>query len=334
MALRAPSFEKAADDYRDAVGGGMSRMSIWRIATGAGQVLARRQEVEADRVMAPAPRDEPPGTRRVAEDRPIAGQGNISTDGTIIRLRNEGWKEAKLSAISEVKIMPAKGPSALPNPSEQRPSRRANEPTVKLSQHSYVAGLWEAEEFAKYQYTEGLRRGLDRVAQLTSVNDGALWIGKMTFTNFPKAVQIVDWAHASSRLHTVAQSVLGEGSERARHWVQARLDELWSGQVEAVVDALDRLHLDQEKWPDVVRQAPGYFETNAERMRYDRFRAQAFPIGSGTVESGVKTVVQLRLRRPGRGWKRPYARAMLALLSEYHSDRFDQAWSRLSCPAA
>lgn len=334
MALRAPSFQKAAGDYTDAVGSPISRMSVWRIATGAGQVLSRRKKVEAERASAPAQRGETPRTRRVEEEHPIQRQGNISTDGTMILIRDEGWKEVKVSAFSQVEVLPPRSHPKRADQAEGQPSRRDNDPRVKLSQHSYIAGLREADEFAKYQYAEGLRRGLERVEKLSSVNDGALWIERITFTNFPQATQIVDWAHASGRLHTVAKAVLGEGNARATQWVQARLDKLWDGQVEGVVKDLCALDLDQDKWPDPVRQAPGYFQTNMERMRYNQFRASGYPIGSGTVESGAKNVVQLRMRRPGRGWKREYANAMLALLSEYHSDRFDQTWLQLCRPAA
>jgi hypothetical protein len=114
--------------------------------------------------------------------------------------------------------------------------------------------------------------------------------------------------------------------------VEANLDDLWAGQGWAVVGALHGLQVDQCPVPDEVRQAPGYFESNLARMRYEQFRAQGYPIGSGTVESGGKNVVHLRMRRPGRGWSRNNAQAMLAGLSELHSRRFDQAWQQLQQP--
>ena len=101
---------------------------------------------------------------------------------------------------------------------------------------------------------------------------------------------------------------------------------MWAGEVKPVEAALAGLDLDQERWPDEVRQAPGYFESNRKRMRYHEFRAEGYPIGSGTVESGINTVVHHRMKRPGRGWERSNAQAMLAGLSELHTGRFDQAW--------
>lgn len=123
-------------------------------------------------------------------------------------------------------------------------------------------------------------------------------------TGFPQAVQIVDWGHASGRLWAVGHTLYSEGSEEARQWVETGLDDLWDGKGQAVVRTLKALKLEQRQVPDEVRQAPGYFESNLARMRYDQFRAQGCPIGSGTVESGYNNVVHHRMRRPGRGWKR------------------------------
>ena len=64
-------------------------------------------------------------------------------------------------------------------------------------------------------------------------------------------------------------------------------------------------------------------------MQYDQFRTVGYPIGSGTVESGAKNVVQHRMRRPGRGWKRENAQSMLAALSELYSGRFLWAWEQI-----
>ena len=100
------------------------------------------------------------------------------------------------------------------------------EPVVHLTQHSSVGGLWDADAFARYQYAEGLRRGLQQVPVLTSVNDGAPWIERVTATNFPQAVQIVDWSHSKEHLWTVANAMLGEGSPAATAWATAPTDAL------------------------------------------------------------------------------------------------------------
>jgi hypothetical protein len=320
--LTAKSFDLAAEDYVDAVGGSMSPDSLRRITEGWGRQVEAQRQAAAERANAPAQRGESPQERRIPEVKPISGQANVSTDGGRVLIRGEGWKEVKLTTISEVEVKPAaerptKGKGA---------SRRAQDPWVELKEHSYQAGLWDADLMALHQYAEGLRRGIDHCQRLSSVNDGAPWIERITDLNFPEAVQIVDWSHAEGKLWAVSKAVFGEHSPKGKEWVEAQLDQLWQGNVRQVEAALQVFDPDQEQWPDEVHQAPGYFEGNRKRMRYDEFRAEGYPIGSGTVESGINTVVHHRMKRPGRGWVRSNGQPMLAALSELHSGRFDQAW--------
>jgi hypothetical protein len=103
----------------------------------------------------------------------------------MVLIGGERWKEVKLTAVSEVEV------------------RAAEERAVGESQPSRCAGLTGGIEppqlsggpvgrcpMTLHQYTEGLRRGVDRCQQLSSVNDGAPWIERMTYTNFPEAVQV------------------------------------------------------------------------------------------------------------------------------------------------
>jgi len=50
----------------------------------------------------------------------------------------------------------------------------------------------QREAAAPYQYAESLRRGLDHCAHVTSTNDGAPWIERVTRLNFPGMPQIID----------------------------------------------------------------------------------------------------------------------------------------------
>lgn len=320
--LLAKSFDLAAEAYADAVGGSMSPDSLRRITEGWGQRVEEQRQEVAERANLPAQRGESFRERRIVEVQPIIGQANLSTDGGMVLIREEGWKEVKLTAISEVEVRPATERPAR----KDGAGRRAEDPFVTLKGHSYQAGLWNADTMALHQYAEGLRRGIDCCHRLSSVNDGAPWIERITDLNFPGAVQIVDWSHAEGKLWKVSKAVFGEQSPEGRGWVEEQVDHLWLGKVKKVEAALAELGLDRKRWPDEVRQAPGYFAGNRKRMRYDEFRAEGYPIGSGTVESGINSVVHHRMKRPGRGWERSNGQAMLAGLSELHSGRFDQAW--------
>lgn len=312
--LLGKSFELAAEAYSDATGGHMSKDSLRRVTEGWGQVVEDKRKAEVEQVYAvEAPQ---PVKQVVRVHQPIGELANISSDGGMILLREEGWKEVKMSVISEVKPKPVQ-----PTKQEACPETR-----IRLTRHSYQAGLWSADEMGQHQYLEGARRQVNLCAHLTSVNDGAPWIERITTSNYPHVIQIIDWSHAEERLWKVAKAAFGEGSLPAQQWVETQADRLWHGRVNEVVSALQALDWNQITCLDEVRQSPAYFETRQAKMDYAHFRQAGYPIGSGTVESGINLVVHHRMKRLGRGWNRKQAQAMLAALSEFHSGRFQIAW--------
>jgi hypothetical protein len=324
--LREPSFAQAAEGYREATGGTVSGASIRRVTQGFGQQVRERRTAEAEHAAQVGAFEEFPHERWLPLEQPLVGVGNASSDGTMILIREEGWKEVKVAAFSQVTTLPPHHPDRR---ALQRDGELAEREVVRLSQHSYCAGLWEADTFGRYQYLEGLRRGFDRLAAPSSVNDGAKWIARITDTNFPKAQQIIDWSHGTERLWAVGNAVFGDATPETAQWVKQRKTDLWAGRVAAVGTALQALNLDQDKYPEIVRQAPGYFQERMAEMRYADFRAAGYPIGSGTVESAARNVVQPRMRRPGRGWAREKAEAMLSALAEFHSGRLHSTWQRV-----
>ena len=324
LGLQAKSFDLAAAGFSDAVGCRISGDSVARLTEEWGQRVEEQRNAEAVVANRPGQRGERLSERRLAEVAPITTQANISTDGAMMLVREEGWKEVKVVAISAVQPQPASART------RTSPSRRDVDVLVELRDHSDQAGLWDADTTALHQYAEGLRRGLDYCPKRSSVNDGALWIKRITDLNYPGVPQIVDWSHAAAHLWAVANAVHGDQSPTAQTWAEQQLEHLWNDQVVQVVAELDGLDLAQAAWPAIVQEAPDYFRSNQARMRYATFRTEGYPIGSGTVESAANTVVHHRLRRPGRGWSRENGQAMLAGLSELHSGRFEYTWLRLA----
>jgi hypothetical protein len=297
----------------------MSSDSVRRISEGFGQALEDKRLKEAEQVYeAKAPQLTQTVVTAV---NPIKGQANISTDGGMVLLRAEGWKEFKMSVFSEVRVKAVPPTSAEPHP----------DPQVSLLRHSYQVGLWNADQMGQHQYLEGARRQVERCTRLGSANDGAIWINRITTANYSHIVYSIDWAHAHGRLSNVAKASFGEGTSQAQQWTQKQVDLLWHGRVEDVVTALQVLNWDQITCLEDIRNSPSYFETRKHHMDYARLRREGYPIGSGTVEGGINTVVHHRMKRQGRGWKRQHAQALLAALGELHSDRFQLAWQAACC---
>lgn len=325
--LQTRSFALAAEGYSEAVGGAISDESVRLITEGWGAACEAKRAAEAAAVNAPAQRGERPGESRLPPIDPIQQQANISSDGAKLLLRGEGWKEVKMTVISAVSVQAAAERAV----DSEQPSRRAADPLVRLTRHSYQAGLWEVDEFARQQYAEGVRRGVEQSAPLSSVNDGAPWIERTTRENFPGAIQVIDWSHVEERVGLVAQAALGTDSAAARTWIDARLDKLWQGKPRAMLSALAHLAAKAPRAAKaLVQENIVYFQNQQGRLHYDQYRAAGLPIGSGTVESAATTLVHLRLKRPGRGWSRANAQSMLAALSEFNSRRFELTWRAIT----
>ncbi|HJZ04970.1 MAG TPA: hypothetical protein VJ327_03825, partial [Patescibacteria group bacterium] len=96
---------------------------------------------------------------------------------------------------------------------------------------------------------------------------------------FPTAIQIVDWYHAVDRLKRLAEEVFCILEER-QAWLEKVTEELWQGNVEAVIEACQPL----AKKSTLAKQSLSYYANNMERMRYAQFRASGFMIGSGIIE--------------------------------------------------
>lgn len=191
---------------------------------------------------------------------------------------------------------------------------------------TYVGAIEPAEAFGRRIYAEAVRRGVARATLGILLGDGAPWIWGIAAEHFPGAIQIMDLYHAREHLAALGTLLYGLGSAAGTRWVAGRRAELDAGDVERVVAALGRLRPRQADAEEAVRKARGYFATNADRMRYARFRRQGLFVGSGVVEAGCKTVIGLRLKQSGMRWTVKGANAIIALRCAELSGRWEEFW--------
>ena len=315
--LQARSFQLAAAAFSDATGCAMSGEGLRQVTQGWGKVVAEQREQEVAGFF--GLRLSPSQGVQVVD--PIEKQASLSTDGGMVHVRDEGWKEVKLVSISSVRPKKESEKGAHPDGRRYKPY----EPQMMLEKHSYQAGLWNANEMGQHQYLEGLRRDLPHCPKVSSANDGAQWIERITSENFPHLTQIVDWFHATEKLWQIGKQTILNPADRDA-WVKHRLDDLWMGRLAAVNAALTQVDTTQAAEPDELAMSIGYFQRQQDRMKYHQYRIVGYPIGSGSVESGINNVVHHRMKRQGRGWQRNNVNPMLAALSELHSNRFERVW--------
>jgi len=206
--------------------------------------------------------------------------------------KEDDWRDMKVGCWYEAELVPAARHSP-----RQRDKCAREQAVFRARQMRYYCDIAEAAEFGRLLWGTGCRVKADLAPELVFVCDGAVWIWNLITFYYPRAVQIVDWYHAEDRLKRVAHAAFP--AERDREpWLEQVTTDLWEGRLASVIRACERL----ASRCDDARHAVTYFTNNAHRMKYDRFRAAGYLIGSGTVESGCKQIVTQRLKRSGAQW--------------------------------
>jgi len=191
---------------------------------------------------------------------------------------------------------------------------------------TYTGAIETAAEFSRRIYTEAHRRGWARAQVKVVMGDGADWIWNICQEQFPGAIQIVDLYHARQHLWDLGAQLHPNHEKSKRKWVRAQQVLLDQGKIEKLVVKLRSLSPANPELAAAVRVEANYFERNAERMRYPKYRKQKLFVGSGVIEAGCKTVMASRLKRSGMFWTVRGANAVIALRCCRHSRQFDDYW--------
>jgi hypothetical protein len=261
---------------------------------------------------------------RLEREQPPAPAGPLvqllSVDGAMVPLIHKEWAEVKTLAIGRV----------------NEPVLEKGEAVVHSSELSYFSRLTEAENFGRLALVETHRRGTETAGTVCAVNDGAEWEQRFINQHREDAVRILDFPHAAGYLTQAAQALWGEGSLRSREWLHQTLHELKHGCADNVLQTLRDLRAEvagRAEAPSASVEALdgslAYLEKRRPQLAYADFQAAGYPIGSGSVESANKLVVEARLKGAGMHWARPHVDPILALRSALCSDRWDEAWAQI-----
>jgi len=109
------------------------------------------------------------------------------------------------------------------------------------------------------------------------------------------------------------------------------LHELKHGQPEKVLQTLRDMQAEvsergsgSEAAVETIQKSLTYLEKRREHMDYAHFQALGYPIGSGSVESANKLVVEVRMKGAGMHWARPHVDPLVALRNIACSDRWEE----------
>jgi hypothetical protein len=192
---------------------------------------------------------------------------------------------------------------------------------------TYTGAIETAEEFGKRIYLEAWNRGWSRAEKKVVIGDGAEWIWNLADQHFPGAIQIVDLYHARQHLWDVARKLYPNDEVNQKVWMKIHRKRLLDkGKIEKLVLSLRLIDSTNPDVIEKIRLEADYFEKNAARMRYPKFRRQHLFVGSGVIEAGCKTVIGSRLKQSGMFWTVSGANSIIALRCCHLNDRFEDYW--------
>jgi hypothetical protein len=251
----------------------------------------------------------------------------IEMDGTQVPMvRSElegraGRTEGKPARTREVKIGAV---------FTQTTTDEQNRPLRDEASTTYTAAIETAEEFGRRLYTEAWERGWSRAEKKVIIADGAEWIWNIADQHFPGAIQIVDIYHARQHLWELARALYPSEDTKQKRWIMRQQAKLDGGETKKLVRSLRAIDVAHPELADKIRIEADYFERNAERMLYPKFRSQNLFIGSGVIEAACKTVIGLRLKQSGMFWTVRGANAIIALRCHQLSRKFEDYWASRS----
>ena len=303
-------FELAGEIFQEIGQVNISTASIWRLSRKWGvrfKALEAQEVAQANQVVS----DQDSRTRREAQ----TARMGVAMDGTMIHVRQEGWKELKVGCVFEVITLPTLD------------SQTKDMVDLGHAVHnSYTCHLGGPEVFGEKVWAEAKRRGWLRARDTQVVADGAVWIWNLVMDAFYDSHQVVDWFHAKEHLAKAANLLHGDGTPASQRWLHEMETALFQGHAEKIGQEITQV---AQNRPAATQESAlteaGYFENHKRRMNYLELRTDGWIIGSGMVESGGKQF-KSRFAGPGMQWSRSGAESLLPIRSAIMSKRFDERW--------
>ncbi len=190
----------------------------------------------------------------------------------------------------------------------------------------YAATMGSVESAGRQWQACVAAAGAGRNTRLHCVGDGARWIVAQVKEQFgARATFLVDFYHLSEYLGAAAQAIKGKG---AKGWLGQQQERMKANEVAAVLAEL-AAHREAESVAEVsapVRRCFRYIHARREQLDYRGAIARGWPIGSGEIESGNRSVVQARLKMSGAWWRAENAEKMLALRVTRANGEWQSYW--------
>lgn len=288
----------------------ISESSIWRRKEEWGEQFKTVAEEQREKANTPA------GANAFRE-RVLGSERRIgvSMDGTMVYIRDEGWKELKVGCTFDIKVFPTWDKET-----------QEWEELAHAVNNRYVAHLGGPEVLGQKLWADAKQRGWEGAKDKQAIADGAPWIWNVIQDYFYDARQGIDWYHALEHLADVATVLHGEQTPAAKRWYKAAQKALYQGHAQRIAQLLCKVATAYpQQAAKMLRKEAAYLDTHKRRMQYMELREDGFVIGSGMVESGGK---QFKSRFCGSGmrWSRDGIERLIPIRAAIMSRCFDTTW--------
>jgi hypothetical protein len=176
---------------------------------------------------------------------------------------------------------------------------------------------------------EMTRRDPEHERTWVILTDGERALQRRVISTFTDVTLVLDLLHVLEKLWKVAHALHPEGSPEAEALVRARTERILCGMTGQVVKGL-RQTVTKRRITGVkaktIHSVCDYLYRNRERMRYDEYLRNGWPIASGTVEEACKNLIRDRFERSGMRWTIPTAEALLKLRAAHLSGDLNDYW--------
>jgi hypothetical protein len=179
----------------------------------------------------------------------------------------------------------------------------------KTERTLYVAHLGNSRDFCEKaeQVIDSYGPLKERLVFLT---DGASWIKNWIEDSYSDSVAILDYFHACEHLHEFAENCFKKDMEFRGKWFKEQKSLLYESEVEQVIKNISKTSAGKTDKDKLIH----YYQNNICRMDYKRYRSIGCGIiGSGSIESAHRTVIQRRMKLSGQHWSKTGAKNMLRL---------------------
>lgn len=311
----SPFDEAARKVLPKSCGLNVSASTVRRITEGVGRDLAQRRL-----------RGETFGVQRVWDwHRDARGQrcGYVSLDATGVRQQasDGSTAEGRMAWVGEVF-----------NPTATHEKKRG-----RIWDARYLSGLMPLPEMGRQLLAEARAVGLDGADVLIALTDGGNGLEDClldeVFAKLGKlAVFILDFFHVSEHVNAFAQELFPLDPAQSKEQAAAWCHTLKHQGGRALLEELEALDLSgrADTLQDSRRKLCQYLRNNLHRTDYPRYVARGWHIGSGSIESACKNVINARLDGSGMRWSEhgtdelAHVRALL----KSESSAWDDYWSR------